>query len=314
MSESKNLLVIGGSYFYGRVFVMEAVRECVDSSITVLNRGTYSMKEFGVSQIKGDRHDKSVLAECDRHYDAVVDFCAYNAGDVETVIENIAGSIGQYILISTVDVYERGSGVVKTEGHALEGRIFPGEAGAYIAGKAALEEELHRVCSERHIPYTILRPAILYGPYNYAPREPVYIQMMLKNHTLPHFTDADGEFQFVYVKDAAQAVLHAIGNEKTYGQAYNLCQDDIVTYDTFFRILRAVAEPEVTDRLQEIPVLVESAVEQQIPVPFPATAAETELCSNEKSKSELGVEYTDFKEGMRKTYQAFKNVFSGETL
>ena len=310
MSESKNLLVIGGSYFYGRVFVMEAVRECVGCSITVLNRGTYSMEEFGVSQIKGDRHDKAALAACDRHYDAVIDFCAYQAGDAEKVIESITGSIGQYILISTVDVYERGSGVIKTEEHALEERIFPGEAGAYIAGKAALEQELQRVCSERHIPYTILRPAILYGPYNYAPRESVYIRMMLRNHALPHFTDADGQFQFVYVKDAAHAVLHTIGNEKTYGQAYNLCQDDIVTYDTFFRTLREAADSELAEIIQEIPISVENAVEQQIPVPFPATAAETELCSNEKSKSELGMEYTDFKEGMRRTFRAFKNVFS----
>lgn len=309
MNESKNLLVIGGSYFYGRVFVMEAAGECSGCNITVLNRGTYSMEEFGASQITGDRHDKTVLAACDRHYDAVIDFCAYNAGDIETVIESVTGSIRQYILISTVDVYERGSGVIKTEEHASEQRIFQGESGAYIAGKVALEKELQRVCGERQIPYTILRPAILYGPYNYAPRESVYIQMMLKNHVLPHFTDADGEFQFVYVKDAAHAILRTIGNEKTYGQAYNLCQDDIVTYDIFFRTLRDVADSEITDGLQEIPVSVESAVEQQIPVPFPATAAETELCSNEKSKSELGMEYTDFKEGMRRTYQAFKRVF-----
>lgn len=309
MSEGKNLLVIGGSYFYGRVFVMEAVRECGGSSITVLNRGTYSMEEYGVSQITGDRHNKTVLAACDSHYDAVIDFCAYDAGDVETVIENIAGSVGQYILISTVDVYERGSGAVKTEEHALEQRIFPGESGAYIAGKVALEKELQKVCSERHIPYTILRPAILYGPYNYAPRESVYIQMMLQNQALPHFTDADGEFQFVYVKDAAHAVLRAIGNQKTYGQAYNLCQDDIVSYDTFFRMLKEAAEPEITEKLQEISISIETAVEQRIPVPFPATAAETELCSNEKSKSELGMEYTDFKEGMKRTYQAFRNVF-----
>lgn len=45
------ILVIGGSYFYGRVFVMQAVKE---HDITVLNRGTYSMENLGVKQIKGD--------------------------------------------------------------------------------------------------------------------------------------------------------------------------------------------------------------------------------------------------------------------
>lgn len=310
MRGHKEILVIGGSYFYGRVFVMEAVREQSKYHITVLNRGTYSMEEFGVSQIRGDRHDADVLASCDRDYDAVIDFCAYEAGDVAAVIEGIPGNIGQYVLISTVDVYERGSGIIKTEEHAPEQRTFSGEAGAYIAGKVCLEEELRKVCTNRGIPCTILRPAILYGPYNYAPRESAYIQMMLLNHALPHFTDADGRFQFVYIKDAAHAILHVIGNEKAYGQAYNLCQDEIVTYDCFFQVLKEVADTEIAENLQEIPITIEDAVIQHVPVPFPATAAETELCSNEKSKSELGMEYTTFHEGMKRTYQAFKHVFS----
>ena len=309
MGDHKNLLVIGGSYFYGRVFVMEAAREYSEYHITVLNRGTYSMEEFGAVQVTGDRHDTDVLAACDRDYDAVIDFCAYEAGDVETVVRGILGNVGQYILISTVDVYERGSGVVKTEEHPLEQRIFAGESGVYIAGKVALEEELRRVCKARQIPYTVLRPAILYGPYNYAPRESAYIRMMLTGHVLPHFTDADGRFQFVYVKDAAHAILHAIGNENAYEQAYNLCQDEVLTYDSFFRTLQDVAEPEIRADLQEISLTIDSAVTQQIPVPFPATVNETELCSNEKSKKELGTEYIDFREGMRRTYQAFKHVF-----
>lgn len=310
MGDHKEILVIGGSYFYGRVFVMEAAREQGKYSITVLNRGTYSMEEFGVSQVTGDRHDASVLAACDKDYDAVIDFCAYNAGDVETVVDGIAGNIGQYILISTVDVYERGSGIVKTEEYPLEQRNFAGEAGAYISGKVSLEGEVQRICDDRGIPYTILRPAILYGPYNYAPRESVYIRMMLLNRALPHFTDADGRFQFVYVKDAAHAVLRVIGNEHAYGQAYNLCQDEIVTYDGFFRALIDAAEPEIAEELREIPLSLDSAEAQQVPIPFPATAQETELCSNEKSKRELGIEYIDFAEGIRRTYQAFKHVYS----
>lgn len=304
-----NLLVIGGSYFYGRVFVMEAAKE---HTLTLLNRGTYSMKEFGVKEIVGDRHDREALAKCAEDYDAVIDFCAYEAGDVAFAIENIPGKIGQYVLISTVDAYERGSGAVKAEDHALEHRNFPGEAGAYITGKTALEEELPRECGDRKILWTVLRPAILYGPYNYAPRESAYIQLMLMNRALPRFTDADGRFQFVYVKDAALAVLRVLGNEKAYGQAYNLCQDEIMTYDTFFTVLKKTADPEVTEHLQEIPITVDSAMAQQIPVPFPAKEEETELCSNEKSKRELKLEYTDFEEGMRRTYNAFKHVYQGQ--
>lgn len=298
------LLVIGGSYFYGRVFVMEAAAE---HEITVWNRGTYSMKEFGVREVKAERREQTGI--CEEDFAVVIDFCAYGAEDVLATIGHLTGKIGQYILISTVDVYERNPSVVKGEDTPLEERNIAGEAGVYIAGKVAAEREARKCCKERGIPCTVLRPAILYGPYNYAPRESVYIQMLLQNHALPRFTDADGRFQFVYVKDAARAVLNCLGNERTYGQAYNLCQDQSVTYDSFFAALKTAAGPEDLEGLAEVPLTVEQAVLQGVPVPFPATAAETHLCDNTKGKMELGMVYTAFEEGMRRTYKAFRNVY-----
>ncbi len=298
------ILVIGGSYFYGRVFVMEASKA---HELTVWNRGTYSMREFGVKEIKADRHERT--AACEEDYDAVVDFCAYGPKDIRDTVEHMAGKIGQYILISTVDVYERDAAVTKTEDTPLEERVIPGEAGAYIAGKVAAERELSKVCGERNIPYTVLRPAILYGPYNYAPRESAYIGMLLVNHVLPEFTDADGRFQFVYVKDAVQAVLASLGNCTAYGQAYNLCQDQILTYGSFFETLKAVAGQEDLAGLTKVRLSVEEASGQGVPVPFPATKPETHLCDNEKGKRELSLRYTAFEEGMGRTYRAFRNVY-----
>ena len=46
-----------------------------------------------------------------------------------------------------------------------------------------------------------------------------------------------------------------------------------------------------------------------IPLPFPVTAEESELSSNEKSKRELGVCYISLQEGMARTYRAFKGVY-----
>ena len=82
-----------------------------------------------------------------------------------------------------------------------------------------------------------------------------------------------------------------------------------MTYESFFAALKKVSEPEIRQNLQEIPITVERAVTEQVPLPFPALAQETELCSNEKSKRELGMVYTDFAEGIDRTYRAFRNVF-----
>lgn len=351
------ILVLGGSYFYGRVFTMLAAK---NHEITVLNRGTYSMESFGVKQIKGDRHDEKVLgqlAALDTEFDAVVDFCGYEPGDVASVVEHLPGKAKQYIFISTVDVYERGIRGLKDEETPYEIRFIEGEAGEYIRGKAALEQELKEVCLQRGIAYTILRPAVLYGPYNYAPRESVFIQIALQNRLLPEITDATGKFQFTYVKDGAEAIEKCLLNEAAYGQAYNLCGDEILDYRMFIEGLeQAIQEDEEVNAVGErvvgkentdsdkiiednrtiiennkatghetgmkdpaesskeqfckrIQMTAQEARAQEIPLPFAVFEEETELYSNEKSKKELGMVYTSFQEGMKKTYQAFKGVF-----
>lgn len=294
------ITVVGGSYFFGRVFVMQTARE---HEVTVVNRGTYSMAEWGAAQVVGDRRDGKVWRQFQEDIDVVVDFCAYEPGDVKTVLENLPGKVKQYIFISTVDVYRRGSDGWKDEEAPLETRVFPGEAGRYIAGKVALEQEVREECGKKQIACTVLRPAILYGPYNYAPRESEYIRMAVQNQTLPRVRGILGQFQFVYVKDAAEAVIKCLLNENAYGKSFNLCQDGVFTYDRFYEELKSAADEELT----EVFFTLQEAEGKGIPLPFPIQ--EKELYSNERSKSQLGMQYLDFTEGMARTYRAFRNVY-----
>jgi nucleoside-diphosphate-sugar epimerase len=296
------ILVIGGSYFLGRVFVMQAAPH---HEITVLNRGTYSMEALGVNQIKGDRTDINLWQKVTDDYDAIVDFCGYNKGDISTVLSYIKGKVKHYIFISTVDVYEHGSFNLKDEDYKYENREIQGETGNYIKGKIALENELKAECGTRNISYTIIRPSIIYGPFNYAPRESVYIQLIVQNRVLPHITDAQGKFQLVYVKDVAEAVIKCITTEKSYNQTYNISSDEIMDYNDFYQSLKEVSDIEFT----EIPMTIQTAESQNIPLPFPLTEIEAELSSNTKSKTDLEIKYTPIKDGMAKTYNAFKNVF-----
>jgi len=301
------LLVLGGSYFYGRVFTMLAAKE---HELTLFNRGTYSMAEFGVTEFKGDRHDPGDLERlraCGTDFDAVVDLCGYTPGDIRTILEYLPCKIKQYIFISTVDVYERGLEGFKNEETPYETRPIPGEAGGYIKGKVELEKELQEACSQKNMAFTILRPAILYGPYNYAPREALYIRMAVQNRLLPEISDATGKFQFTYVKDAANAICKCLFNEKAYGQAFNLCGEEILDYKVFIDSLEKAACG--GNDLQRVPMTAKEANEQGIPLPFPVYEEETELYSNEKSKKALGISYTSLSEGMDRTYRAFKGVF-----
>lgn len=300
------ILVIGGSYFLGRVFVMLASE---GHELTVVNRGSQSLTGFPVKEIHGDRHDAGLWEQCGENYDVLVDFCAYREGDIRTVTEHLGGSVKQYIFISTVDVYARGTEadalVPRGEDFELETVRYPGEAGDYIAGKVALERELCSACETAGIHTTVLRPALIYGPLNYAPREPLFIRMMVQDRFLPVITDAEGKFQMLYVKDGAEAVLKCLLNETAYGQCYNLCGDESVNYRLLAEVLRNVAQ----ERVRTVEFSVLQAQEQGVPLPFPVTAAESRLCVNDKSKQELGIRYSSLEEGMRKTYNAFRGIF-----
>lgn len=75
---SKKILIIGGTYFLGRVFSILAYREGYE--LTFINRGRFSMKNLGehIHEFVCDRHDTVRLQtlELDTDYDALVDFCA----------------------------------------------------------------------------------------------------------------------------------------------------------------------------------------------------------------------------------------------
>lgn len=300
------ILVIGGSYFFGRVFSLFA-SDRDDVELFVLNRGNYPLNLEGVTEYMADRHNhKALHALPEQEYDVIVDFCGYTPGDVETLFTQLPGHFRQYVFISTVDVYKHGTGVLMDETAVYEDAPLSGDIGEYIRGKILLEKELIKCCKDHDIPYTILRPAILYGPFNYAPRESVYIENIIKGNVLPCPYDATGQFQLVYVKDAALMTLALCGNPSAYNEAFNLCSDSMVTYDLFFAALKAASDLPVN--LNSLSV--KDAMELNIFLPFPTTADESERYDGKKLMNLTGMAYTSLADGMARTFAAFSNVYS----
>lgn len=305
MTEKKNVLVIGGSYFAGRIFVILALQN--GWQVTVLNRGRYPVGQLGnVTEFVCDRHDGQKLKKLPfkEEYDAVVDFCAYEEGDICGLIECLPCHFKQYIYISTADVCESSNGV-RDENSKLQTLKPSDPVGLYTYKKMLLEKELADIAKKRDIPYTILRPVIIYGPFNYAPRESWYIRHIVRGEAIPHPTDAKGKFQMVYVKDVARAVMLCMEKPEAAGEVYNLSAPEIMTYDSYVELLRGVSDRPV----ETYPVTVEEVQKRGIPLPFPLLEQENELFRGEKIVRELGFSYGDQKESMRLTFQAFCRVY-----
>ena len=299
----KKVLVIGGSYFAGRVFsIYTSRRDKV--ALHVVNRGKYTLNLPGVCEYRCDRHDIENMSAIlpDMKFDAIVDFCGYNPGEISAIIDILPDRIGQYIFISTSSVYV--STGVKKEGDPL---VEPDRADPileYISNKVLLEREVKDTCGPRGIPYTIVRPAFIYGPYNYAPRESYFIKHIVKGIPVPEPTDANAKFSMVYVADVARALETFVVDKEACNEEFNLAGVEQVTYASLFSELERCNGAPFARR----PVTVSQVKAENIPLLFPLEA--DDLCSGEKMSQCFGFEYTSFSAGMDKTFAAFKAVYS----
>ena len=143
---------------------------------------------------------------------------------------------------------------------------------------------------------SLLRPAFIYGPDNYAPREAIYFHWIERARQILHPVDATGEFQMVFVTDVARAVLNAIGNKEAFQQAYNLASLPMITYESFSDALKEV----MPIPFEKVPVTLQMVNEKQIPLPFPLTREESNWYSGEKALQLIG-SYTQLVDGLKQT-------------
>ncbi|MDY6856115.1 MAG: NAD-dependent epimerase/dehydratase family protein [Thermodesulfobacteriota bacterium] len=299
----KNILVIGGSYFAGRVFVEKLLKES-DYSIYVLNRGNHPLNMEGVKEIVSDRNDvermEQVLPSLDWH--TVVDFCAYNATDIENTFYVLPQySVDQYIYISTTSIYRDTLDLpVKEDSPKLIGpQPELGPASDYAFDKLRAELELIEQCKERGVRYTSMRPAIIYGKYNYAPRESYFFDLINQNQIIAIPDNNLALFQFVSVWDVARILIMSLGNEKVFDQAFNLSAGELISYGRLIEVLREITQKRIATKTMSI-----SAIDQErIPLPFPLD--QHLIYSGTLIQEVLGFEYTPFVEGMKKTYEQY---------
>ena len=294
-----NILVIGGSYFCGKKFV-EVAKE--KHQVSTLNRGNRRGNAgAGVTEYYADRTKPEELKGLTLpEFDVVVDFCAYQSGDIARILEVLGDKISHYVFVSTCDVYRRNTGEWMAEDAPLEDRNFGGEIGAYISGKVALESELHAETQKRGIAFTSVRPAIIYGPDNYAPREDMFFTWIRKAGQILLPEEGDGRFQMVYVEDVARLLLAVCEQEVARNKTYNFAGERMYSYEEFADSLQ-----QATGIAFQRTYLPSSEMElRQIPMPFALTQAETQYYLSETVR-ELGVSNTPLTEGLRQAYECF---------
>src|SRR5512138_3485457 len=117
----------------------------------------------GATVLQGDIHaEEAHLAKllAGQHFDAVVDYIAFKAEDVERDLRLFRGKTDQFIFISSASAYQKPvKNYLITEETPLENPYWD-----YSRNKIASENRLLQAYREEAFPITIIRPSHTYGP------------------------------------------------------------------------------------------------------------------------------------------------------
>ena len=238
-----NTLVLGGTRFIGLVLVRELLTR--GHQVTVLNRGqTQADLPPEVHRLQADRDDPASMRSALQglSFDAVLDVSGYTPEHVQWTLDALEHRGGHYIFTSSTAIYYGSLFSPIREEDAL----MPDErGGSYAWNKIQSERLLAKLSDDSGIPYSVIRPAYVYGAETYSmERELAYFYRLEQNRPLLLPSRGIPLTHLVHVEDIAQLLAQCLGNPRSYGQAYNGAGPDYASLRGWFVALAQAVEVE----------------------------------------------------------------------
>jgi nucleoside-diphosphate-sugar epimerase len=186
---SKNILVIGGTRFIGRLLVQRLLH--AGHRVTIATRG-YAPDPFGerIARIRTDRRNELAMRAVAKAgpFDIVYDQMCYSPLDAAIAVRSFAGQVGRYVMTSTIDAYRAlgygGTAALHEDDLAIEAQAIdaaypwhdPRRATeCYVSGKVQAEAYLAR---DGSLPLVTPRLAhVLGGPEDFTGRLAHYVEL-----------------------------------------------------------------------------------------------------------------------------------------
>jgi nucleoside-diphosphate-sugar epimerase len=251
-SEIVKILFIGGTGLISSACSELALARGHD--LTILNRAQsekYPVPE-GARLLVGDVHgDEAALAgllDAER-FDAVVDWIAFKAEDIERDLRLFAGKTGQFVFISSASAYQKPPACyLITEETPLENPFWQ-----YSRDKIACEERLMQAYREEGFPATVVRPSHTYGPSQIpfavgSWRHPyTVIDRMQRGEKIIVHGDGTSLWTVTWNADLAVGLVGLLGQPAAIGEAFHITSDESLTWNqiTLEAAHAAGVEPEI---------------------------------------------------------------------
>jgi nucleoside-diphosphate-sugar epimerase len=302
------VLLIGGTRFVGHYLALRLVAQ--GHGVTVLNRGV-TPDGLGprVERLHADRRGEEFdNALAGRRFDAVVDFAAYQPGDVERVVRLLRGRVGHYLFLSTGQVYlvkescPRPARESDFEGPLVRrpDDVESLEEWTYGVQKRECEEVLIRATD---FASTRVRIPMVNGERDYYRRLESYLWRLLDGGPLLVPDGGPEVCRHVYGLDVADFLVSALGDTRLFGRAFNVAQWEAPHLSDLLGLLaEALGAP---DRRVPVPTHAIVAAGLRVPDVSPYSTAWMSYLDPSLVRNELGFRSTSLTEVLARVVGAF---------
>ena len=206
-----------------------------------LNRGTHP-SPAGVTALHGDIRQPAEVVETLKpyHFDAVVEWVAYEPAHIETDLALFAGKTDQYVFISTTATYQKPPVYYRQNESAPQ----QNPCWEYAQLKIACEDRLRAAYREQGVPMTIVRPSHTYGdtkiPYVVGSG---YLVVDRMRRGKPTIVPGDGQtlWTMTHNTDFAKGLVGLLGNPYAIGESFHITSDEVLTWDQIAHLIGQAA-------------------------------------------------------------------------
>jgi 2'-hydroxyisoflavone reductase len=218
----KKVLILGGTQFIGRNLVIELLKN-QDLELTLFNRQITGQGLFpDVKKIKGDRQTLDINQIKETDWDYVIDVSCYFPNDLSAVLANLSPAVRKYIYVSTCSVYDS-DGISKLpidEESRILGCTKEQSTDLSNNSYGNRKAECERILKTSGFKYSILRPALVYGPYDHTDRLYYWLYQVWKQGDILIPDNGQRIFSLTYVQDLVILIASMLDN-KSPAETYN---------------------------------------------------------------------------------------------
>jgi nucleoside-diphosphate-sugar epimerase len=243
------------------------------------------------------------------NFDCVIDMICFEPEDAIKDAILFKNRTEQFIFCSTVDVYPKTPDRYPVN---EEMQISALPSFQYAWKKVECEKTLWEAHNRGDFQLTVIRPAATYneswspGVHSFG-GQTYHLDRIRKGK--PFILHGDGTSIWVatYCYDTAHAFVEAAGNRVTFGQAYNVTGDELMTHNHIWRTIARVMEAPEPDFVY-IPSLFLAELAPKEGLWCRENFMHNNIFDNSKAKRDLSFRYTvSFSEGVKKCITFLNN-------